>query len=100
MKPFKINNETNIEPRLKARLLMGEKISTLDGLKLFGTVRLSEYIRVLREKGHNIHTEMKKNPSTGKWFGLYYMPEKSRKDKTLTKIYKSYARKKKVTKNK
>ena len=66
---MKTTNEHHIEPRLKIALLKGEKISTLDGLKMFNTMRLSEYIRILREKGHNIHMEMVYDKKTGKKWG-------------------------------
>lgn len=71
----------HIEPRLRVRLLSGERISTLDGLKLFNTVRIAEFVRLLRNKGLNILTDMVTDPNTGKRYGVYYIPKTNKKCK-------------------
>jgi hypothetical protein len=85
---MKTTNEQHIEPRLKMALLKGEKISTLDGLNRFGTMHIAEFVRLLRNKGHNIHCEIVKDEKTGKRYGVYSIPKQSRNDKVLTKNYK------------
>lgn len=72
--------DTQILPRLKIHLLEGERISTLDGLKLFQTMRLSEYIRRLR-KTLTIECDMVTDPNTGKRYGVYYIPKTTKKCK-------------------
>lgn len=65
---------TQVLSRLKIALLNGERISTLDGLKRFGTIRLSEYIRRLRtKKGMNIETEMRYDHRSKKYYGVYFL---------------------------
>lgn len=63
----------NVLPRLKVALLRGQKVSTLDGLKRWGTMRLAEYVRVLRGAPHflDIDTTMVLNKRTGKRYGVY-----------------------------
>lgn len=62
----------NVLPRLKVALLRGQKVSTLDGLKRFGTMRLAEYVRVLRvDHGMDIDCEMVLNKRTKKRYGVY-----------------------------
>jgi hypothetical protein len=70
-----------IEPRLRVHLLAGEHISTLDGLKLFNTLRIAVFVRLLRKKGLNIITEMKTDPKTGKRYGVYYIPKTTKKSR-------------------
>lgn len=64
---------TQVLPRLKVALLRGQKISTLDGLKRFGTMRLPVYVQRLREFPHmmDIKTTLKKNKRTKKTYGVY-----------------------------
>lgn len=67
-------------PRLKIHLLAGERISTLDGLKLFGTMRLSEYVRRLRRNYYyNVICDMVTDPKTGKRYGVYHIPKTTKK---------------------
>lgn len=73
--------ETQVLPRLKVHLLQGERISTLDGLKLFGTMRLSEYVRRLRQDYYNVQCDMVTDPKTGKRYGVYYIPKTTKKKK-------------------
>lgn len=72
--------DTQILPRLKIHLLQGERISTLDGLKLFQTMRLSEYIRRLR-KTLTIECDLVTDPKTGKRYGVYYIPKTTKKQR-------------------
>lgn len=67
----------DIEPRIKTRLLQGHSITHNQALSLYGTSRLSEYIRRLRAKGMNIKTEMCTAPN-GDQYGVYSLviPEK------------------------
>lgn len=70
---------TQIQPRLKVHLLQGKRISTLEGLHMYGTMHIAEFVRLLRNKGYNIVTEMKKDPKTGKRYGVYYIPKTTKK---------------------
>jgi hypothetical protein len=70
---------SQVLPRLKVALLRGQKISTLDGLKRFGTMRLSEYIRRLRNDKVNpmdIDCVMKTDKRTKKTYGVYSYGDK------------------------
>lgn len=64
-------------PRVKVALLKGEKLSHMDALKRFGTFRLSEYIRRLRDNHRmNIITEMVFDKKSKKSYGVYYLNKK------------------------
>ena len=78
-KPGTPKIELQVLPRLKSRLLLGDRISTLDGLKLFGTMRLSEYVRRLRNDYYNVICDMVTDPNTGKRYGVYYIPRTTKK---------------------
>lgn len=49
-------------------------ITPLEAFHLYGIYRLSEYVRQLREEGHNITTSMKNAPN-GKRYGEYKMEQ-------------------------
>ncbi len=68
----------NVLPRLKIALLRGKKVTAMDGLKRWGTMRLAEYVRILRGAKHNldIKTTMVKNKRTGKFYGVYSIDKK------------------------
>lgn len=72
---------TQVLPRLRVHLLRGKRITTLDGLIKFGTMRLSEYIRRLR-KSMTINCDMVTDPKTGKRYGVYYIPKTTKKHKS------------------
>lgn len=62
--------KTSIKQQVYKRLLSGFSITGMEAIKEFGTTRLAEYIRILREEGHEIITIR-----VGKRrYGLYYMP--------------------------
>lgn len=63
----------NVLPRVKVHLLRGRTLTGLEALQKFGTMRLAEYVRVLRhEHGMNIQTRMIER--NGKRIGEYYLP--------------------------
>ena len=53
-------------------MMQGNKITPLEALDLFGSLRLSAIIFVLRERGYKIQVERVKT-STGKWVAQYWI---------------------------
>ena len=51
-------------------MMQGNKITPLEALNLFGSLRLSAVIFVLRERGYKIQVERVKT-NTGKWVAQY-----------------------------
>ena len=56
--------------QIAAYMMQGNKITPLDALNLFGSLRLSAVIFVLRERGYKIQVERVKT-NTGKWVAQY-----------------------------
>ena len=52
-------------------LKKGKRITPLDGLKFYGSLRLGARIYDLRRAGHNIKREMVEDPKTNKRFASY-----------------------------
>jgi len=48
----------NYKARLKTKLLMGESVTPMQALKWWGCMRLSVYVRRLRQDRMNIKTEI------------------------------------------
>lgn len=69
-----INNNTKSSAtqcaQIKDWLLRGNKLTSLEALKLFGCMRLASRIHDLRERGLDIHTERIQVPS-GKYVTEY-----------------------------
>lgn len=60
--------------KIKAWLLQGHKLTSLEALKLFGCMRLASRIHDLREQGLHIHKERIQVPS-GKYVTQYSIPQ-------------------------
>lgn len=56
--------------QIAAYMMQGNKITPLEALNLFGSLRLSAVIFVLRERGYKIQVERVKT-NTGKWVAQY-----------------------------
>ena len=56
--------------QIAAYMMQGNKITPLEALDLFGSLRLSAVIFVLRERGYKIQVKRVKT-STGKWVAQY-----------------------------
>lgn len=56
--------------RIASYMMQGNKITPLEALNLFGSLRLSAIIFVLRERGYKIQVERVKT-NTGKWVAQY-----------------------------
>ena len=73
--------KTNINPNeescssQKARILehmrMGHSITPLEALNSFGCLRLGARIADIKAEGYLVHTEMIKDPRTGKRYAQY-----------------------------
>lgn len=57
--------------RILKALKAGARITPIDALNLFGCLRLSARIADLKEKGHHIETELRKE--NGKRFAEYHL---------------------------
>ena len=58
-------------------MMQGNKITPFEALDLFGSLRLSAIIFVLRERGYKIQVERVKT-STGKWVAQYWINPEDR----------------------
>lgn len=56
--------------QIAAYMMQGNKITPLEALNLFGSLRLSAIIFVLRKRGYKIQVERVKT-NTGKWVAQY-----------------------------
>ena len=56
--------------QIAAYMMQGNKITPLEALNLFGSLRLSAVIFVLRERGYKTQVERVKT-NTGKWVAQY-----------------------------
>lgn len=56
--------------QVAAYMMQGNKITPLEALNLFGSLRLSAIIFVLRKRGYKIQVERVKT-NTGKWVAQY-----------------------------
>lgn len=63
--------------QIAAYMMKGNRITPLEALNLFGSLRLSAVIFTLRERGLKIQTERVKT-STGKWVSAYWIDAKDR----------------------
>lgn len=63
--------------QIAAYMMQGNKITPLEALNLFGSLRLSAIIFVLRERGYKIQVERVKT-STGKWVAQYWINPEDR----------------------
>lgn len=84
-----MTNKKNVEPRLKIWLLENKSISHNEAQKMWGTNRLAEYIRRLRNQGMNI--EMKMTTSEGDTFGVYRLVQQPKIDRIQTRQYLNQA---------
>ena len=62
---------------IAAYMMQGNKITPLEALNLFGSLRLSAVIFVLRKRGYKIQVERVKT-STGKWVAQYWINPEDR----------------------
>ena len=63
--------------QIAAYMMQGNKITPLEALNLFGSLRLSAVIFVLHERGYKIQVERVKT-STGKWVAQYWINPEDR----------------------
>ena len=63
--------------QIASYMMQGNKITPLEALSLFGSLRLSAVIFVLRERGYKIQVERVKT-STGKWVAQYWINPEDR----------------------
>ena len=63
--------------QIAAYMMQGNKITPLEARNLFGSLRLSAVIFVLRERGYKIQVERVKT-STGKWVAQYWINQEDR----------------------
>lgn len=63
--------------QIAAYMMQGNKITPLEALDLFGSLRLSAVIFVLRERGYKIQVERVKT-NTGKWVAQYWINPEDR----------------------
>lgn len=78
-------NSKNVEAHLKIHLLEGKTITHNQAQKLWGTNRLSEFIRRLRRKGMDIDMKMKSEGNDT--FGVYRMVQRPKVDRIATRQY-------------
>lgn len=64
--------------QIGAYMMQGNHITPLEALNLFGSMRLSAIIYVLRERGYKIQTQRVKT-TTGKWVSEYWINPEDRK---------------------
>lgn len=77
----------NVLPRLKTHLLQGKSITHIEALRMFGTNRLAEYIRILRHE-HKMKIEcVYVNDDNGNVYGLYRLVQKPKVSKITTREY-------------
>ena len=63
--------------QIAAYLMQGNHITPLEALNLFGSLRLSAIIFVLRERGYKIQTQRIKT-HTGEWVAEYWINPEDR----------------------
>lgn len=63
--------------QIASYMMQGNKITPLEALDLFGSLRLSAVIFVLRERGYKIQVERVKT-NTGKWVAQYWINPEDR----------------------
>lgn len=83
---MKTTDGKNVEARLKIHLLQGKSITHNEALRLFGTNRLAEYVRRLREDGMPVITE-KVNQGRVNSYGRYYLKPKAKVDRIKSREY-------------
>lgn len=86
MKPQPTAKQSQVLPKLKIHLLRGKTITALQALQLFGTMRLAEYIRILRHD-HKLKIETKMVEENGKHFAEYWLPRQERVSRISTRQY-------------
>jgi hypothetical protein len=86
MNPQPTAKQKQVLPALKAYLLLGKSITSLQALKRFGTMRLAEYIRVLRHE-HGMKIEKKMVEENGKHFAEYWMPKRKKESRVVNRAY-------------
>lgn len=82
--------QKNVEPKLKAWLLQGKKITHNEAQKMFKTNRLAEYIRRLRVD-HGMNIEMTRTIWNGEIFGVYRLVKKPKVDRLKNRAYMDQA---------
>ena len=63
--------------QILAYMMQGNRITPLEALNIFGSLRLSAVIFTLRDRGYVIQTERVKT-STGKWVSAYWINPENR----------------------
>jgi hypothetical protein len=80
------NPNKNVEARLLIWLQQGKSITAVEAIREFGTNRISEYVRRLRNKNHKIETEIV--TENGSQFGRYYMDRPKKVSKIKSQEYR------------
>jgi hypothetical protein len=84
------SEKRNVLAKLKIWLLQGKTITGLQALNKFGTMRLAEYVRVLR-KDHGLDIKMQWVVKNGKRFGEYWLTKPKRENRISTRQYMQQA---------
>ncbi len=63
--------------KVLAYMMQGNRITPLEALRLFGSMRLSAIIFVLRDRGYNIQSERVKTENN-KWVAQYWINPEDR----------------------
>lgn len=63
--------------QIAAYLMAGHRITPLEALNKFGSLRLSAVIFDLKKQGYKINSDKEKMPN-GKWVGVYWIDEADR----------------------
>jgi hypothetical protein len=77
------SEKRNVLAKLKMWLLKGRKITALQALTMWNTMRLAEYIRELRHE-HDMKIEMEWVQKGNKRFGEYFIPKSVKPENRIT----------------
>lgn len=80
----------NVLPQLKIWLLQGKEITHNQAQKLWGTNRLSEFVRRLR-KDHGMDIDMQMVNVNGEVFGVYRLKKTPKVDRIKSRAYMAQA---------
>lgn len=81
------SRSNNVLPRLKVHLLKGNSITSLEALKMFGTMRIAEFIRKLRHD-QSLPIETRLVRANGKTFGEYFIPKTKKESRISNQTYR------------
>jgi hypothetical protein len=90
MKPTATRKQKQVLPRIKIHFELGRSLTALEALHKYGTMRLAEYVRVLRHD-HGMKIEKKMVEYNGKHFAEYWLPKQRKVDRIKTRQYLNQA---------